>query len=344
MGCIRSGYLFIFLISAVICAVLVAGCATNVPSARTAEPAQSGLPIPTSSSILIRYSTPSGPTFAPLTVRPMDPNNGTSNQEGPDLKSVINRSHPSWVIESPLETTTTLIEESTMDLTLAPTTRGTSVEPMITPIDVTVSPSALTPGIIAPTPEGPTSPSPKPTGTTSIRFTSCPSGASLYIDGTYVNKTPIVVTGITLGVHSVSMRKSGYKVWADLITATLDINSTIVSYNPDLTPASSNATSFSQFPMGGIFIRLNSSPTGALAYVDGKYIDRTPVVVPGLLTGRHNIEIRMVGYQTWSKTILIDHEFIARIMSYNPELVPLSAKASLVSKSSPTSSDLCALT
>jgi len=191
------------------------------------------------------------------------------------------------------------------------------------------------------TPEG--SPSPKPTGTTSIRFTSCPSGALLYIDGAYVNKTPIVVPGVALGNHSVYMQKKGFKIWADVITATRVNNSTIVSYNPDLTPISSNATYSPLFPMNRAFIRLNSSPIGALAYVDGKFIDRTPVVVPGLLMGRHNIEIKMAGYQTWSKIILINNEFLTRIVSYNPELVPLSTRDSPAFELTPTSSCPCAL-
>ena len=47
--------------------------------------------------------------------------------------------------------------------------------------------------------------------TGSIYVTSSPSGASVYLDGSYKGTTPKTITGVSAGSHTIKLSKSGYK-------------------------------------------------------------------------------------------------------------------------------------
>lgn len=54
--------------------------------------------------------------------------------------------------------------------------------------------------------------------TASVRFTSVHAGAEVYIDGEYFGSTPTAKIQLTLGPHTVVIRKRGYKRWEHKIT------------------------------------------------------------------------------------------------------------------------------
>jgi len=50
-----------------------------------------------------------------------------------------------------------------------------------------------------------------------VRVTSSPDNARVYIDGRYYGKTPITVSGLEYGEHSVEVYKKGYRSWTKSI-------------------------------------------------------------------------------------------------------------------------------
>uniref|UniRef100_UPI0037433C4C PEGA domain-containing protein n=1 Tax=Methanocalculus chunghsingensis TaxID=156457 RepID=UPI0037433C4C len=74
-------------------------------------------------------------------------------------------------------------------------------------------------------------------GTVDVRFTSNPTDANIYIDGTLRGRTPLTVSGITLGEHEIELRKSGYQTWVKEIDVTEAALRTTWSYNPQLVKA-----------------------------------------------------------------------------------------------------------
>ena len=50
--------------------------------------------------------------------------------------------------------------------------------------------------------------------TGSLSVTSVPSSASLYIDGSYKGLTPLTVSSLIVGSHSVQVTKSGYNSYS----------------------------------------------------------------------------------------------------------------------------------
>jgi hypothetical protein len=78
---------------------------------------------------------------------------------------------------------------------------------------------------------GCTAPLPEKTG--SIKITSSPSGAEVYLDNEYHGTTPNTITTVPAGNHTVEIREHGYKPWSQDITVTSGIT---VSVSPSLVP------------------------------------------------------------------------------------------------------------
>jgi hypothetical protein len=78
---------------------------------------------------------------------------------------------------------------------------------------------------------GCTTPLPEKSGT--VRITSSPSGAEVYLDNEYHGTTPGTITAVPTGNHTVEVRERGYKTWSQNITVT---SGGTASVSPSLVP------------------------------------------------------------------------------------------------------------
>ena len=124
----------------------------------------------------------------------------------------------------------------------------------------------------------------------SVSITSIPTGAAVYIDGTLTNKTtPCPLTNVPYGIHTIALSKDGYQTWSKDIT--LSTNSTTI-------------VNASMLIYGSVSI--NSSPSGAMVYLDGTETGKTtPCPLSNVPAGTHSITLTLNGYQTWTGTITI---------------------------------------
>ncbi|WP_246496124.1 PEGA domain-containing protein, partial [Methanocalculus chunghsingensis] len=124
-----------------------------------------------------------------------------------------------------------------------------------------------------------------------------------------MGRTPLTVSGITLGEHEIELRKSGYQTWVKEIDVTEAALRTTWSYNPTLIGVTYAG------------IRITSKPADADIYIDGIHMGRTPLTVSGITLGEHEIELRKSGYQTWVKEIDVTEAALRTTWSYNPTLI-----------------------
>lgn len=86
-----------------------------------------------------------------------------------------------------------------------------------------------------------------------IDISSSPSGASVYVDSTYVGITPYAMTGANVGSHVVKLTKDGYSDWSKIVKVTADdtttvdadlsaIATTVVTTVPTSTPTTAKTT------------------------------------------------------------------------------------------------------
>jgi len=153
-----------------------------------------------------------------------------------------------------------------------------------------------------------------------LEVTSNPSGADVELDGNFVGNTPSSI-GVSTGDHTVSVKKSGYKLWERKIKVSsgrvnisaeleVGINQISAGATETATPASHPVavpTSALQTPSAGAqqnlgAVSFTSDPAGAEVYVDNASVGKTPITL-SIKVGPHYIRMFMSGYKNWSQQV-----------------------------------------
>lgn len=135
-------------------------------------------------------------------------------------------------------------------------------------------------------------------GTGYYQISSVPSGANVYFDGTYRGTTPVTVEVYTTGTpgHNVRWNLPGYQDAYQSLSGNPPEGQTI-PVNAYLTPV----TPVSQY--GNIYV--TSSPSGAVAYLDGSRNLVTPNTFTNVLTGSHTVRFSLSGYQDVTRSVTV---------------------------------------
>jgi hypothetical protein len=149
-------------------------------------------------------------------------------------------------------------------------------------------------------------PQTNPSGKGSLQISSTPSDAAIYVDGVLQGPTPKTVSGLSPGSHAVRLTKSGYNDYSASITVvagqTMPLNLNLV---PRTQPTGTTPISTTYQPGGVGSIVVESNPSGANVYLDGKPSGTTPVTIPGVNAGSHTLLLTMQGYGDESRTVTV---------------------------------------
>jgi PKD repeat protein len=177
---------------------------------------------------------------------------------------------------------------------------------------------------------------PEAAGYGTLRVDTTPAGAMLYIDGYTVGTTPLqIMVNLTKGVHRIRISITGYNDYIEDITVSpgQEINLRVAltkstpggaspyTYQPLATTAASAHTTAGidlkqalkdlaltqpatgdLLPGTGILI-VSSNPVGANVYIDGKNEGKTPLAVPNVTAGQHNLLLTLQGYTDASRAV-----------------------------------------
>lgn len=158
---------------------------------------------------------------------------------------------------------------------------------------VTVNAGQTLPLTITLTQSGPI-PNPNPPTTGSISVSSDPIGAKVTLDGESSGTTPVTLSGVTAGSHTVKITLSGYS----------DYSAAISVVGGEDTPL--KATLIKSLPnsMKGS-ISIASIPSGAQVIMRGQDWGKTPVTVTDLEAGDYPLTLNLEGYNPWPGTISV---------------------------------------
>ncbi len=128
--------------------------------------------------------------------------------------------------------------------------------------------------------------------TGSISFSSSPSGADIYIDGTLQSvKTPSTISNVSPGSHSYTIHLSGYTDATGTTTVTAGQTATVsVTLVPIVTTGS---------------ISFSSTPYGANIYLDGTLVGITPATISNVTAGSHSYTLTLSGYNNATGTVTV---------------------------------------
>ncbi len=129
-----------------------------------------------------------------------------------------------------------------------------------------------------------------------LTVTSSPSGADVYVDGSYRGYTPMTVGNLVVGAHTLELRLAGYQK----STQTFQIYSgQTTTKNVILSPSTPTTGS----------VAVQSYPSGASIYLDGNYQGNTYANdyfdIVGVATGTHSLMLRKPGYYDYTTTISV---------------------------------------
>ncbi|MDP6924569.1 MAG: PEGA domain-containing protein [Candidatus Scalindua sp.] len=118
--------------------------------------------------------------------------------------------------------------------------------------------------------------------TGSINIESNPSEATIFLDGKEVSTTPDTITHATIGIHEIEVKMEGHAEWKKKINVKQGKE---IALNAVLHPVTGS-------------VRLESEPTGAVIIIDGEDVGKTPEDITGLSPGKHEVEMRLEGYDS----------------------------------------------
>jgi hypothetical protein len=123
----------------------------------------------------------------------------------------------------------------------------------------------------------------------SISVESSPSGADIYLDGSYRGHAPLTITSLWPGDYTVSAEMSGYRTYTTTTSVSADTRSSVYC---SLTPVST---------AGALYVL--SVPSDAQVTLDGLYKGRTPVTISNVAAGTHILQLDASGYYDWKSSV-----------------------------------------
>jgi hypothetical protein len=141
---------------------------------------------------------------------------------------------------------------------------------------------------------------------------STPAGARVFIDGKEAGVTPQTVRELPRGTHVVRVMRDGYTTEerrvaitalrpAQSLTVELSRQRAAVDRSGSL-PLPSTPGTVGRF-IGALVV--DSRPSGAQVFLDGKQIGTTPLRVETVDAGSHALRIDLDGYRRWTSAVRV---------------------------------------
>jgi len=148
------------------------------------------------------------------------------------------------------------------------------------------------------------------TGSGRILVRSTPAGATAYLDGKEIGRTPVTLRDVTRGSHTIRVAREGFS------TAERRVSITAARPSQSFTVALERprAARSSSAPVAGTGqVSAESRPAGASVFLDGKRVGKTPMVLTNVSEGDHSLAMDLEGFRRWSSPVRVVSGERARI-------------------------------
>jgi PKD repeat protein len=143
-----------------------------------------------------------------------------------------------------------------------------------------------------------------------LAITTVPQSANVFVDNVFKGVTPLTLTDTPSGYHILRITLPGYDDYTT--SATVEPSKTVLvqavlreggaGIVPTIVPATTTTTSL---PRQNGSVAVTSVPTGASVTFDGEYEGTTPVIIPEVLPGNHEITLTYPGYAVLEQSISV---------------------------------------
>jgi len=195
------------------------------------------------------------------------------------------------------------------------------VDPPAAPAPASSEPPAATPAPAAAAPAVPVAAPERPErGTIVVRST--PGRAGVIVDGVWRGRTPLTLSDLTLGRHTIRVAERGYSTESREVTLSTQQNSHEVDVRlaptatpttgstrpaparvrpeaaPPTRPATPPRPTTETRDTGSLFV--DSRPRGARVFVDGRAVGVTPLSLADIPVGARVIRLELPKHRTWT--------------------------------------------
>ena len=129
--------------------------------------------------------------------------------------------------------------------------------------------------------------------TGNIYAASTPSGADLFIDGIYYGTTPRIVRNVPPGLRTVKVSLTGYRDYEQQVRVT-----------PLGFVSLTGVRLVKEGPATGS-LRVYSFPNWADVYLDTILVGTTPLTLPAVPVGPHQVTVKKAGYHDFTTTVTV---------------------------------------
>lgn len=152
-------------------------------------------------------------------------------------------------------------------------------------------------------------------------ISSSPSGANVYFDNSYKGTTPLTVTVYTTGTpgHTISVSLPGYSTWTNYYAGNPSPDQTVY-VSASLSPVQNYGS-----------ISVDTSPTGAIAVLDGGSSQVTPCTFNNVYPGSHSLYVSKSGYQSKTTSASVTAGRNTQVTVYLSQIPPNTGSLYVVS-------------
>jgi hypothetical protein len=139
---------------------------------------------------------------------------------------------------------------------------------------------------------------------------SDPPGAQVFIDDELRGQTPVAVRELTLGTHTITVSAPGLPLWRQQVTLTAErpAQSFEIRLGANVRPAAQPPVA-----QGPATLQIESRPTGAQVWVDGRLVGTTPLQLSGVEEGSRALRLELPGYRPWTTSVSVARGAPARV-------------------------------
>ena len=157
-------------------------------------------------------------------------------------------------------------------------------------------------------PATPGTPEPaRPTANGRLLLRSTPPGVRVVVNGEARGTTPLALADLSYGAYDIRFSLEGYESQARQLAISSD--DPIATINAELLRVT--ATRTASLGVGSIFV--DTRPRGVEVWLDRQLIGESPMLIPNVSTGGHEVEFRHAGYRTWTTTVQVGSSAQARV-------------------------------
>ena len=154
-------------------------------------------------------------------------------------------------------------------------------------------------------------PPPAPAAGT-LQITTTPDGAAVYVDGGTKGMSPVTLSGLAAGSHTVRLTKAGYTDYQATVTVTGG-QTTPLNVKMVAGTGPTSTTTSTVVPTGTGSISVSSTPSGASVNLDGWDKGMTPVTLEQVKAGSHTLTLKKAGYYDATQTVLVSGGAVAQV-------------------------------